>query len=84
MILIEGDLLRQAAPSPAAEAIELFCYIARKHIGALATVLDGLDALVFTGGIGEHAPSIRGRRGSRATTAACDIGPPSSVTTAAA
>jgi acetate kinase len=43
----------------AAEAVELFCYQARKHIGSLATVLGGLDTLVFTGGIGEHAASIR-------------------------
>jgi len=55
------DLLT-ALNSPAAEeAIELFCYTARKHIGALAAVLDGIDTLVFTGGIGEHAPTVRDR-----------------------
>jgi acetate kinase len=43
----------------AAEAIELFVYLAKKAIGALAAVLDGLDTLVFTGGIGEHAASVR-------------------------
>jgi acetate kinase len=43
----------------AAEAVELFCYQARKHIGSLAAVLGGLDTLVFTGGIGEHAAPIR-------------------------
>jgi acetate kinase len=42
-------------------AIEMFCYIARKHIGALAAVLGGLDTLVFTAGIGENAPGIRER-----------------------
>ena len=53
------DLLQQPVSPPAAEAIDLFSYIVRKHIGALAAVLDGLDTLVFTGGIGEHASSIR-------------------------
>ena len=43
----------------AALAVDLFCYQARKHIGALAAVLDGLDTLVFTGGIGEHAAAVR-------------------------
>ncbi len=43
----------------AAQAIELFCYTARKHIGALSATLDGLDTLVFTGGIGERAPFVR-------------------------
>lgn len=46
---------------PAHEAIDLFCYQARKQIGALSAVLGGLDMLVFTGGIGEHAPDIRRR-----------------------
>jgi acetate kinase len=43
----------------AAEAVELFCYVLRKHIGAFAAVLGGLDALVFTGGIGERAAAVR-------------------------
>jgi acetate kinase len=42
-------------------AVEMFCYQARKSVGALAAVLGGLDALVFTGGIGEHAAEIRDR-----------------------
>ena len=41
------------------EAIELFCYQARKFIGALSAVLGGIDELIFTGGIGENAPKIR-------------------------
>jgi len=45
----------------AAEAVELFCYQARKFLGALSAVLGGLDRLIFTGGIGENAPSIRER-----------------------
>jgi acetate kinase len=43
----------------AAQAIELFCYTARKYIGALSAVLGGLDTLVFTGGIGERAAPVR-------------------------
>lgn len=40
-------------------AIDLFVFQARKWIGAMAAALDGIDRLVFTGGIGEHAPEIR-------------------------
>lgn len=56
------DLLaREASDEHAAQAIELFCYQARKQIGAYAAALGGLDALVFSGGIGEHAAVIRER-----------------------
>jgi acetate kinase len=40
-------------------AVDMFCASVRKHVGALTTVLGGLDTLVFTGGIGEHAPRVR-------------------------
>lgn len=54
------QLLKQAASDPrAAQAIEMFCYSAKKQIGALASALGGLNILVFTGGIGEKAPEIR-------------------------
>jgi acetate kinase len=53
-------LLGASAKDPrAALAIDVFCYQARKWVGALAAALGGLDALVFTGGIGEHAPDVR-------------------------
>jgi acetate kinase len=53
-------LLELRAERPAAaEAIELFCHQVRKQVGALAAVLGGLDTLVFTGGIGEHAAPVR-------------------------
>ncbi|HVZ85418.1 MAG TPA: acetate/propionate family kinase [Polyangia bacterium] len=56
------DLLhREAADVRAAEAIALFCYQAKKWIGAFAAALGGLDTLVFAGGIGEHAPPVRAR-----------------------
>jgi acetate kinase len=42
-------------------AIEVFCYRARKYIGAYLASMGGADAIVFTGGIGEHSPEIRGR-----------------------
>ena len=43
----------------AAMAIDVFCHSARKHIGAKAAVLGGLDHLVFTGGIGANSAEIR-------------------------
>jgi len=43
----------------AAEAVELFCYRIVREVGALAACIGGLDALVFTGGIGEKAAEIR-------------------------
>ena len=45
----------------AAEAVELFCYQAKKWIGSFAAALSGLDTLVFSGGIGENCPVIRSR-----------------------
>jgi acetate kinase len=42
-------------------AIEMFCYRIKKYIGAYAAVLGSVDAIVFTGGIGENAPVIRER-----------------------
>jgi acetate kinase len=56
------DLLdREPDDGHAAEAVALFCYQAKKFLGALAAALGGLDALVFTGGIGEHAAPVRER-----------------------
>ena len=45
----------------AAEAVAIFCYQVKKWIGAFAAALEGLDTLVFAGGIGENAPPIRAR-----------------------
>ena len=56
------DLLAKEADDPrAAEAVALFCYQAKKFIGAYAAALGGLDILVFAGGIGEHASPVRAR-----------------------
>ena len=40
-------------------AIEMFCYRIKKYIGAYMTVLEGIDAIVFGGGIGENSPEVR-------------------------
>ena len=51
-------LLASDAPA-AAEALELFAFQAARQTAALATMLGGLDRIVFTGGIGEHSPEVR-------------------------
>jgi acetate kinase len=56
------DLLeRERHDVRAAEAVALFCYQVKKWIGAFAAALGGLDTLVFAGGIGENAPTVRAR-----------------------
>jgi len=52
------DLLASDKPQ-AHEAVELYCYLAAKQISGLLPALGGLDALVFTGGIGENAAPVR-------------------------
>jgi acetate kinase len=53
--LLASDLLA------AKEAVDLFVYRIGRELGSLVAALGGLDALVFTGGIGEHAAAIRAR-----------------------
>jgi acetate kinase len=56
------DLLAREKDDPrAAEAIALFCYQAKKWLGAFAAALGGVDTLVFAGGIGENSPEVRAR-----------------------
>ncbi|WP_454802116.1 acetate/propionate family kinase [Mucilaginibacter phyllosphaerae] len=56
------ELLKAENDDPkAAEALQVFCYTARKFIGSLAAGLGGLDQLIFTGGIGENSATIRTR-----------------------
>jgi len=58
------ELLRSAEQEQdkrAEFAIDLFCYRARKYLGAYLAVLGGADAVLFGGGIGENAPEIRER-----------------------
>jgi acetate kinase len=57
-----SDLLeREKHDVRAAEAVAVFCYQVKKWIGAFAAALGGVDTLVFSGGIGEHAPAVRAR-----------------------
>ena len=56
------DLLsKETSDVRSAEAVALFCYQAKKWIGAYTAILGGLDTLVFAGGIGENCPVIRSR-----------------------
>ena len=55
LLAAQGDDVR------AAEAVALFCYQARKTVCAMAGALEGLETLVFSGGIGEHAAEVRAR-----------------------
>lgn len=57
-----ADLLAlEAQDVRAAEAVAMFCYQARKCIGAFAAALGGIDQLIFAGGIGEHSAIVRAR-----------------------
>ncbi|PLY39796.1 acetate kinase [Janthinobacterium sp. ROICE36] len=60
-----GDLRQLLSDAPgdahAAEAVALFCYQARKAICAMAGAIDGVDTLIFTGGIGENSAAARAR-----------------------
>jgi acetate kinase len=61
---VDGDMRRLHAAAPASAdarlAIQMFCYSVRKQIAAMAAVLEGVDTLVFTGGIGENDAEVRG------------------------
>jgi len=52
---------REGTDVRAAEAVALFCYEAKKRVGAYAAALGGLETLVFAGGIGEHSAPVRAR-----------------------
>jgi acetate kinase len=58
-------VLLAAASGPASEAVqlalEIYCYRVRKYLGAYLIVLGGVDAILFGGGVGEHAPALRAR-----------------------
>jgi acetate kinase len=60
-----GDMQRllamEGSDRAARLAVDVFCYQLRKWIGAFAAALGGLDTLIFSGGIGEHAPRVRER-----------------------
>jgi acetate kinase len=52
---------RYETDSRARLAVDVFCYRARKYLGAYLAVLDGADAVIFSGGIGENAPAVRAK-----------------------
>lgn len=58
-----GDMreLLERRDAAAELAVEIFCYRVRKYVGAYLAALEGAEALIFTGGIGEHSPEIRRR-----------------------
>ena len=68
------DLL--ASPDPSARlAVDYFCYRISRELGSLAAALGGLDALVFTGGIGEHAAAVREQVCARSAWLGIEIDP---------
>jgi acetate kinase len=58
-ISADAATLLESDDPAAAEAVDLFAFQAARHVAALAATLGGVDRLVFTAGIGEHAPAIR-------------------------
>lgn len=59
----------------AREAVDLFCYRIAREIGSLAAAAGGIDALVFTGGIGEHAAQVRAQVAKRSAWLGVAINP---------
>jgi acetate kinase len=57
--MVELNSRLNAGEPHAAAAVDLFAYSIKKQIGAYVAALGGVDCLVFTGGIGEHAPLVR-------------------------
>ncbi|MEL7301881.1 MAG: acetate/propionate family kinase [Pseudomonadota bacterium] len=67
-------LLASGAPR-ASFAVEHFCHWAIRHGGSLIAAMGGIDAVAFTGGIGEHAPPIRARICAGLSWAGADLDP---------
>ena len=59
------QLLADSAHKNAVLAVEMFSYLIAKFVGAMAAALNGIELLVFTAGIGEHAPAVRSKICSR-------------------
>jgi acetate kinase len=72
-----SELLSRAGnvDANALAAVELFAYSIKKQLGAYFAVLGGLDCLVFTGGIGEHAPLVRSLACSELTALGIELDP---------
>jgi acetate kinase len=69
--------LHEASPENhnARLAIDMFCYSVRKQIAAMIAVLDGIDLIVFTGGIGENDGAVRGSICAGLSWAGVSLGP---------
>ena len=52
-------LARSQGDSRAAEAVDMFCYQVRKAVCSMAGAIDGMETLIFSGGVGNHAPQVR-------------------------
>jgi acetate kinase len=74
---ISNDMrvLLESTEPHAREAVGLFIYRIQREIGSLAAALGGLDALVFTAGIGENQPEIRARICAQAAWLGVDLDP---------
>jgi acetate kinase len=68
------ELMASTRPE-AAEAIDLFCLRIAGEVARLATSMGGIDALVFTAGIGEHQPGIRARVAARLAWLGAELDP---------
>jgi acetate kinase len=68
-------LERERTNAACALAVDIYVYSIAKAAGALAAALGGIDAIVFSGGIGEHAPSIRQRVLQRLAWLGIDVDP---------
>jgi acetate kinase len=54
-------LARESADTNCADAVAVYCHAVKKAVGALAATIGGIETLVFSGGIGEHAAPVRAR-----------------------
>ncbi len=72
------DLLASVEPG-ARLAVDYFCYRITRELGSLAAALGGLDALVFTGGIGEHAAAVREQVCARSAWLGIEIDPAANI-----
>lgn len=57
----DPQALLESGSAKAQFAVELYCYRARKYLGAYLAVLGGCDGIAFGGGVGEHVPQVRAR-----------------------
>ena len=76
---ISSDMLtlHQAEKAEAEEAIDMFCYRAALEIGRLSAALEGLEQIVFTGGVGENDSDVRSRILDRCRWLGVEINPTS-------